>query len=68
MKSWFLVRTYLKDLNGSEMKKVKFRSKSRNAKRYKSLKAVRFVMTYYTKLQSMNKVILKYLYLFFMDK
>ena len=50
------------------MKKVKFTSKNRNTKRGKSMKAVPFVMTYHPKLKSMNKVILKYLDLLYMDK
>ena len=49
MKSWFLVRGYLKNLIESEMKKVKLKSKNRNTNRGKSLKAVPFVMTYHTK-------------------
>ena len=53
IKSWFLVRGYPKDLTESEMKKVKF--------------AVPFVMTYHTKLKSMEKVILKYLDLLYMN-
>ena len=68
MNSWFLVRRYPDDLNGSEMKKFKLTSKNRNAKRYKSLKAVAFVMTSYPTLKSMNKVILKVLDLLYMDK
>ena len=67
MKSWFLDRGYPEDLIESEMKKVKFASKNRNTKRGKSLKAVPFVMTYHPKLKSMNKVILKYLDLLYMD-
>ena len=67
MKSWFLVRGYPEDLIESEMKEVKFASKNRNAKRGKSLKAVPFVMTYHPKLKSMEKVILEYLDLFYMD-
>ena len=67
MKSWFLVRGYPEDLIESEMKKVKFASKNRNAKRGKSLKAVPFVMTYHPKLKSMKKVIHKYLDLLYMD-
>ena len=67
MKSWFLVSGYPKDLIESEMKKVKFTSKNRNTKRGKSLKAVPFVMTYHPKLKSMNKVILKYFDLLYMD-
>ena len=68
MNSWFLVRRYPDDLNGSEMKKFKLTSKNRHAKRYKSLKAVAFVMTSYPTLKSMNKVILKVLGLLYMDK
>ena len=68
MNSWFLVRRYPDDLNGSEMKKFKLTSKNRNAKRYKSLKAVAFVTTSYPTLKSMNKVILKVLDLLYMDK
>ena len=49
------------------MKNVKFTSKNRNTKRGKSLKGVPFVMIYQPKLKSMNKVILKYLDLFYMD-
>ena len=49
------------------MKKVKFISKNKNTMRDKSLKAVPFVMTYHLKLKSMNKVILKYLDLLYMD-
>ena len=49
------------------MKKVKFTSKNRNTKRGKSLKAVLFVMTYHPKLKSMNKVIVKYLDLLYMN-
>ena len=68
MKSWFLVREYPKDLIEAEMKKVNFTSKNRNTKRGKSLKTVLFVMTYHPTLKSMNKVILKYLNLLYMDK
>ena len=68
MNSWFLVRRYPDDLNGSEMKKFKLTSKNRNAKRYKSLKAVASVMTSYPKLTSMNKVILRFLGLLYMAK
>ena len=50
------------------MKKVKFMLKDRDTKRDKSLKAVLLVMTYHSKLKSMNKVILKYLDLLYMDK
>ena len=68
MNSWFLVRRYPDDLNGSEMKKFKLTSKNRNAKRHKSLKAVASVVTSYPTLKSMNKVILKVLGLLYMDK
>ena len=67
MKSWFLVRGYPKDRIESDMKKAKFTSKNRSSKRGKSLKAISFVMTYHPKLKSMNKVILKYLDLLYMD-
>ena len=67
MKSWFLVRGYPEDLIESDVKKVKFPSKNRNTKRHKSLKVVAFVMTYHPKLKSMNKVILRYLDLLYMD-
>ena len=63
-----LVRRYPKDLIEAEMKKVKFMSKNRNTKRGKSLKAVPFVMIYLSKLKSVNKVVLKYLDLLYMDK
>ena len=63
-----LVRRYPKDLIEAEMKKVKFMSKNRNSKRGKSLKAVPFVMIYHPKLKSVNKVVLKYLDLLYMDK
>ena len=63
-----LVRRYPKDLTEAEMKKVKFMSKNRNSKRGKSLKAVPFVMIYHPKLKSVNKVVLKYLDLLYMDK
>ena len=43
-------------------------SKNRNSKRDKSLKAVPFVMIYHPKLKSVNKVVLKYLDLLYMDK
>ena len=66
MKSTFLV--ILKGRIEAEMKKVKFTSKNWNTKRGKSLKAAPFVMTYHPKLMSMNKVILKYLDLLYMDK
>ena len=62
------VRRYPKDLIEAEMKKVKFMSKNRNSKRGKSLKAVPFVMIYHPKLKSVNKVVLKYLDLLYMDK
>ena len=58
MKSWFLVRGHPEDLIESEIKKVKFASKNRNAKRGKSLKAVPFVMTYHPKLKSIKKLFL----------
>ena len=67
MRSWFLVRGYTKDLIESEVKKVSFKSKNRNTKRGKSLKAVAPVMSYHLKLKSMNKVILKSLDLLYMD-
>ena len=57
-----------KDLIKAEMKKVKFTSKNRNTKRGKSFQTVPFVMIYHPKLKSINKVILKYLYLLYMDK
>ena len=63
-----LVRRYPKDLIEAEMKKVKFMSKNSNSKRGKSLKAVPFVMIYHPKLKSVNKVVLKYLDLLYMDK
>ena len=50
------------------MKKVKFTSKNRNTKRGRSLKAVPFVINYHLKLKLMNKVILKYLGLLYMEK
>ena len=68
MKSWLLVRGYLKDLIETDMKNLKFASQNRNAKRGKSLKAVPQVMTYHLKVKSMNKFILKYLDLLYMDK
>ena len=40
----------------------------REREREKSLKAVQFVMTYHPKLKSINKIILKYLDLPYMDK
>ena len=43
-------------------------SRNRNTKRGKSLKAIPFVMTDHSKLKSMNKVIIKYLDLLYMDK
>ena len=55
-------------IDETETKNVKFKSKNRNIKKNKSLKAVPFVMTYYPKLKSMNKVILKYSDLLYMDK
>ena len=42
--------------------------KIRNTKRGKSLKVVPSVITYHPKLKSMNKVVLKYLDLPYMDK
>ena len=68
MKSSFLVRGYPTNLVENEMKKVKCTSKNRNTKRDNSLKAVPFVMTYQPKLMLINKVILKYLYLLYIDK
>ena len=59
--SWFLVRGYPKDLIKTEMKKVKFTSKTTNAKGDESLTVIPFVMTYHPKLNSIKKVILKYL-------
>ena len=50
------------------MKEVKFTSKNRNTKRGRSLKAVPFVINYHLKLKLMNKVILKYLGLLYMEK
>ena len=67
MKSRFLVRGYPKDLIESEMKKVKFTLKIRNTKTGKSLKAVPFVTTYHPKPKSMNRVVLKYLDLLYME-
>ena len=67
MQSYFLVSGYPKHNIESEMKKDKFTSKDRNTKGGKSLKVVPFVMTYHPKLKSMNKVILKYLDLLYMD-
>ena len=67
MKSWFFVRGYPKDLIDSETKKAKFMSKNRNTNRGKSLKAIPVVMAYHPKHKSMNKVILKYLDLLYMD-
>ena len=68
MKPWFLVGGDLKDLIKTEMKKVKITSKNRNTKRERSLKAVPLVLTYHTKHKSMNKVILKYLDLHYLDQ
>ena len=68
MKSWYLVRGYSKYLVKAEIKKVKFTSKKRNTKKDKSLEAVPFVLTYHPKLKSMNKFILKYLDLLYIDK
>ena len=47
MESWFSVRWYPEDLIESEMKKGKFSSNNRNAKRGNSFKVVPFVMAYH---------------------
>ena len=68
MKSSFLVRGYPKGVIETVVEKVKFTFKKRDTKRNKLLKAVHFVMAYYPKFKSMNKVVLKYLDLLYMDK
>ena len=68
MKSWFLVRGYPKYLIEAEMKKVTLTSENRNTKRGRLLKAVPFVMADRLISTSINKVILKYLDLLYIDK
>ena len=60
MESWFFVRGYRNN--------TKFTSKNRNTIRGRSLKAIPFVINYHLNLKSMNKVILKYLDLLYMQK
>ena len=68
MKSWFSERGYLSDLVERETKKVKFIPNVTNRNRVKSIKGVPFVLTYHLKLKSLNKILIKNLYLLDMDK
>ena len=56
MKPWFPVRGYPKNLVETEMKEVKFTSKSKNNKTDKSLTVVPFVMNYHLNLRQLTKL------------
>ena len=68
MKLWFLKKGYSSNLVESKREKIKFTSNVKNRNRGKSIKGVSFVLTYYPKLKSLDKILTKYLYLLHMDK
>ena len=68
MKTWLLRRGYPKNLNESEIKKVKFSLISNNKSQKRTLKRRPLVVTYHPLLNSLGKVLSKILNNLFMDE